>query len=125
MITVETQKWQVVEHFPGWYYGFPSKGKMLRGSIGGPAEARKTVKIEQEGDYRVWVRYLDILPYRGPFKVSILQEGKVKAEKAFDTESLRNTDDGKKKWGDGYGQFVWDCFDVNLQAGYVDVVITK
>lgn len=125
MSVVETQKWQVVEHFPGWYYGFPSKGKMLRGSIGGPAEARKTVKIEQAGQYRIWVRYLDILPYRGPFKISILQDGNLIAEKVFDMESLRNTDEGKKKWGDGFGQFVWDWLDANLQAAPADVVITK
>ncbi|MCM8759196.1 MAG: HAMP domain-containing protein, partial [Candidatus Omnitrophica bacterium] len=46
MTVSDTQKWQVVEHFPGWYYGFPSNGKMLRGSIGGQAEAKKTVEIK-------------------------------------------------------------------------------
>ncbi|MCX7705776.1 MAG: hypothetical protein N2115_05910 [bacterium] len=125
MAVTETQKWQVVEHFPGWYYGFPSKGKMLRGSIGGPAEARKTINIEKPGEYRVWIRYLDILPYRGPFKVTVIQQAEIKGEKIFDNESLRKTDEGKKKWGDGYGQFVWDNLDVNLQRGSADIVITK
>ncbi|MCM8817534.1 MAG: beta-galactosidase trimerization domain-containing protein [Candidatus Omnitrophica bacterium] len=125
MTVSDTQKWQVVEHFPGWYYGFPSNGKMLRGSIGGQAEAKKTVEIKKQGDYKLWVRYLDILPYRGPFKVRIIQQGDIKAEKVFDNESLRSTDEGRKKWGDGYGRFVWDCMDVNLQAGSADIIITK
>ncbi len=125
MVVVETQKWQVVEHFPGWYYGFPSKGKMLRGSIGGPAEAKKTVSLTQSGNYRIFVRYLDVLPYRGPFKVSILQDGKMKAEKIFDTESLRKTDEGKKKWGDGFGRFVWDSFEVQLEKGELEIILTK
>lgn len=125
MSVVETQKWQVVEHFPGWYYGFPSKGKMLRGSIGGPAEAKKIVRIEQPGQYRIWLRYLDVLPYRGPFKVSLLQQSKIIAEKTFDNESLRNTDEGKKKWGDGFGRFVWDWFDANIEKGDLEIVITK
>ncbi len=125
MTVVETQKWQVVEHFPGWYYGFPSKGKMLRGSFGGAAEARKKIAVNQDAEYRVFVRYLDIIPYRGPFKVSIIQDGKIKGEKIFDTESLRKTDEGKKKWGDGYGRFVWDSFDVQLEKGQVEIALTK
>ena len=125
MIVSETQKWQIIEHFPGWYYGFPSKGKMLRGSIGGPAEARKIVSIPQQAEYRLWVRYLDVLPYRGPFKISVLQQGNIKAEKTFDTESLRSTPEGKKKWGDGFGQFVWDWMDVNLEKGDAEIVISK
>ncbi|HQL65417.1 MAG TPA: hypothetical protein PLS78_06120, partial [bacterium] len=125
MSVAETQKWQVVNHFDGWYYGFPSKGKMLRGSIGGPAEARKTIKIEQPGQYKIWVRYLDVLPYRGPFKIDVIQDNKTKAEKTFDTESLRNTDEGKKKWGDAFGQFVWDWLDANLEKGEIEILITK
>ncbi|HPC28871.1 MAG TPA: beta-galactosidase trimerization domain-containing protein [bacterium] len=125
MSVTETQKWQVVNHFDGWYYGFPSKGKMLRGSIGGPAKARKTIKIEQPGQYKIWVRYLDVLPYRGPFKIDVIQDNKTKAEKTFDTESLRNTDEGKKKWGDAFGQFVWDWLDANLEKGEIEILITK
>lgn len=125
MTVVETQKWKVTEHFSGWYYGFPSNGKMLCGSFRGPAEARKTIDVKNAGDYKVWVRYLDVLPYRGMFKVSIVQQGAIRAEKIFDNESLRSTDEGKKKWGNGFGQFVWDWFDVNLQAGPADIIITK
>ena len=125
MTVVETEKWRVVEHFPGWYYGFPSKGKMLAGASGGQAQAKKIVKIDENGNYKVWVRYLDILPYRGPFKLSIFQKGVVKGEKVFDNESLRKTDEGRKKWGDGFGQFVWDSFEVNLEKGDVEIVLTK
>ena len=121
---IDGQNWQVREHFGGWYYGVPSNGKMLCGSVGGQGEARKTVDIKTAGTYRVMVRYLDDA-YRGPFKVAVVQNNTPLGEKIFDTKSLRETPEGQAKWGGGFGQFVWDEFTVKLAEGKVDIILTK
>lgn len=122
------KSWQIRDHFDYWYVGAPSGGKMLSG---GGAEnttlgtAVKTVTVPAPGAYHLWVRYVDIGYYRGPFKVTIRQNGQAAGEKIFDSASLRATEEGAKKWGAGYGRFVWDQLAVTLAAGPAEIVLAK
>lgn len=117
--------WIVKPHFENFYYGGPINGKMLWGSENGSqGEARRILDIDRAGPATLWVRYLDS-PYRGPFKVQVLQHGAVVAEKIFDAVSLRATEAGQTKWGYGYAVFVWDGLPVTLEAGTAEMLVTK
>lgn len=121
----EGKSWKVVEHFPGWYDGVPSGGKMLWGAENSdPGTVRKAGTIKTAGTYNLWVRHLDS-PYRGPFKVTLVQGGKTAGEYVCDARPMRETLEGKAKWGDGYAQFVWEKMTAELQAGPLEVQLTK
>lgn len=116
--------WKPVAHFEGWYSGAPSGGKTLWGSENGSqGEARKTLRVAG-GNYLLWFRYLDGR-YRAPFTVQVKQAGAVLAEKTIDRESLRETKEGKAKWGDGYSVFVWQSIPLAVTAGEVEIVVLK
>ncbi len=117
--------WKPVDHYTGSYERVPSGQKMLIGSSGPSDQARGHTTVPQAGDYRLWVRYLDLLRYRGPFHVFVRQGGREKARRVFDQESLRGDPAGLAKWGKGYACFVWASLDVTLQAGSVQIVVGK
>jgi hypothetical protein len=109
----------------GWQTGSASGGWMLWGSAGGQGASSNTVQVSASTTYRVWVRYVDILAYRGPFKMQVFQNGAEVAFRDFDLESLRLTPEGKAIWGSDYGNWVWSYVDAPLVPGSVDIVMTK
>ncbi len=118
--------WQVKEHFPNWYAGKPSKSKFLAGNSAVMGEAEATAELSKAGKHHLWIRYIDLDRYRGcTFKVTVLQNGQPVGEKEFDVESLRASAEGKKKWGAGYGRFVWDKMAFDGEGGPVTVRIAK
>ena len=49
-----------------------SRVKTMWGAAGaGDAVATKTMKITEAGKYRLWVRYMQVSAWRGPFQVSV------------------------------------------------------
>lgn len=124
-MTAESSSWVVKDHYRGWYGGVPLGYRMLNGAGGKAGKAVKEVTIPEGGKHRFWVRYLDILKHRGLFKVSIVQNGRIVAEKVFDTKSLRNGKEGKDRWGDGFAQWVWDFMDAELSAGPCVIELAK
>ena len=75
--------WKVRNHFPGWYAGKPSCGKMLNGFSKRPGSASGSFTIAKPGRYRLWVRYLDVLKAPASFIVSIVKDGEVTGEYEF------------------------------------------
>jgi|GEM_PF-2510865 len=50
-----------------------SRVKTMWGANGaGDAVATTDVKLKQAGKYRVWVRYLQVAAWRGPFQVAVV-----------------------------------------------------
>lgn len=123
-MTTEGDAWSAINHFPNWYTGVPLEN-MLSGSQGGAGQAVDELSASVAGVRRLWVRYIDYISYRGPFRVTVLQGGVERGHKVFDTASLRVDEAGLAKWGGGFGQFVWDSLDVSLAAGSVSVVLSK
>lgn len=122
----ENNAWKVKSHFPNMYGGKPSGDQFLDGSSGAMGKAETVVSLPKDGKYRLWVRYLDIDRFRGAtFKVTVLQKDKVIGEHEFDRESIRASAEGKKKWGTGFGQFVWDGMEFTGEAGNATVRISK
>ncbi|MCP4787446.1 MAG: hypothetical protein GY903_05805, partial [Fuerstiella sp.] len=59
--------------------------KTMWGADGaGDAEARTTVRLGEAGRYRVWVRYMQVAAWRGPFQVAVATAQKTLAAKTFD-----------------------------------------
>lgn len=110
--------WKVQPHYPNWYRGQPV-GSMLRGSQGGAGEATYRITLAP-GDWRLWVRYLDVRVGRGPFSVTISQNKATLARKVFDTETLHPMD-GR------YALFVWDYMDIAGVTEHfpVEIVVSK
>jgi len=121
-MTLSNNTWGVVPHFGGWYYGDPSRMKMLSGNYwawggsAGQGEARKILTIGETRTYRVWVRYLRGPSYLGPFRVSIYENSNLVGYQDFDTVLDPSIT---------YYQFVWSYFDISLTAGQAEIVITK
>lgn len=124
-MTADAGAWEVKEHYLNWYGGIPLGYKMLNGARGTAGRAVKELTVPDGGRYRLWVRYLDILRQRGEFRVTIMQEGRVVADKVFDSASLRANREGAARWGAGFGQFVWDCLEAELSAGSCMIVLAK
>lgn len=120
---VDGKTWKAVDHF-SWYQGAPSHGRLLRGSEGGAGLARQSLTVATGGAYRLWVRYLDTA-YRGPFAVTVTQQDRVAGEQTYDVDSIRATDEGKKRWGARGNVFVWVSFPVTLDAGAVAISLGK
>ncbi|MBR7106887.1 MAG: hypothetical protein IKC89_00590 [Lentisphaeria bacterium] len=122
------KSWFVRPHFTGWYRGYPSGGNHLAGYTRQQQPATGKFKISHAGKYRFWVRYIDLtgrFQKNNGFVITLKQNGKVLAQKNFSKESLRNTESGQKKWGKGFGIFVWDSVDFAAAAGDVELELTK
>lgn len=77
-MAAESSSWVVKDHYRGWYGGVPLGYRMLAGARGKLGKTTKEISIAESGPYRLWVRYLDVQePYRGLFKVSVVQPIKV------------------------------------------------
>jgi len=111
--------WQVKEHFTGWYLGVPSGLRHLAGT-GKAAVARLAMKASRPGKHKLWLRYLELKKYRGPFEVAVMQDGKVLAEKVFDRGLIRS-----KRLDRYFAVFVWDSLDFDCREGEVLVEIRK
>ena len=123
-MTTAGDGWAVGSHFPNWYGGVPLED-MLNGAKKGQGQAVQELNIPARGMWRLWVRYLDYNAYRGPFRLTVLQDEKECGHRIFDQASLRADDAGRKRWGGGFGAFVWDFLDVPLEAGAAKMVLTK
>ena len=118
--------WQPKPHYPNWYASKPSKLHFLAGSYPGLGQAEQTVRLPEAGTFRLHVRYLDIIRFdHRSFKITVSQDGRVLAEKEFDRESLRQTPEGEKRWGKGFGRFVWDSLEFTAAAGEATVTLSK
>ncbi len=120
--------WVKRPHYTGYYDSYPSGGAHLMGANGIPGIAVKKLNISRSGKYHLWVRYLDLSASRARagFILTVKRNGQIVAAKEFDRNSLRSTPEGMKKWGRGYGLFVWDkiAFDA-AQPGEYTIEISK
>lgn len=94
-----------------------SRVRTLWGADGpGDAIATKNVQLQTGGKYRVWVRYLQVGAWRGPFEVSVNVQGKSLASSVFDKEVIRGVVD----W-----DYTWQGFDTDLPPGEYTLVVSK
>ena len=80
------------------------------------AVATKMVTIQQAGKFRIWVRWMQVAAWRGPFRVSVSVSGHEVSAKDFDLE----VQTGVADW-----DFAWQSFDSELPAGDVQLTLTK
>lgn len=94
--------------------------KVLYGYKNNPGQAQKTITIPSSGDYNVWIRYTDCIysTLRGPFTLSVFQDGEKKAEKVLDESN-------HPERTSGYCVFVWDYVQANLTAGEAEIRVSK
>ena len=94
-----------------------SRTKTLWGADGaGDAVAKKTVSINEAGRYRVWVRYMQVGAWRGPFQLAVSAGKKQLATKTFDLE----VQPGVVDW-----EYTWQSFEADLPAGEVTLSLAK
>lgn len=94
-----------------------SRATTLHGASGaGDAVATGPVALEQEGRYRIFVRYLYHDKWRGPFRVAVEYDGRELAAETFDLAA----DAGTAPW-----EYVWRSFEAQLPAGEVALRLTK
>ncbi|NUQ64971.1 MAG: hypothetical protein HUU20_21110 [Pirellulales bacterium] len=94
-----------------------SRTKTLWGADGpGDAVATATVRLREAGRYRIWVRYLYVAAWRGPFELAIAAGGKPIAAKVFDREAIPGTPD----W-----EYTWQSFDADLPVREVVLSLAK
>ena len=94
-----------------------SRMKTMWGADGAVnAVATKTVKLAESGKYRVWVRYMQVAAWRGPFEVALAASGKSIAAQVFDRDVLAGVQD----WN-----YTWQSFDAELPAGDVTLSLAK
>ena len=125
--------WDVVPHGQHGYRGRPSGGKLVRGFQSAMGKLSDTFTVTKAGDYKINFRYLDlqnlgqtVVRNEIAFRVTVTQNDKTVAEKIFDDgESIRSTPDGKAKWGNGWGEFVWGTLDAKLEAGEFTITFSK
>ena len=117
--------WKVRPHFPGYYDSHPSGGRFLEGSSKVEGIARGKFKIGEKGAYRLWLRYLDVESHPASFLVKVLQNGTTLAENEFHQRSLRETPEGRKKYGEGFARFVWQSVDFQAEGGNIQLELTK
>jgi len=82
----------------------------------GDAIATKTVKLNEAGKYRVWVRYIHVAAWRGPFQVAVAVGEKTIASQVFDREVVAGVED----W-----EYTWQSFDAELPTGDVTLSLAK
>jgi len=111
--------WKIVEHYPNWYRGRPSGMKMLAGPHGIQPEQNNPVScrlaVRHAGPHVLWVRFL-AGPYAGKFSVALRQNGTLCGQKEFCEDDPRF--EHRYQW-------VWDSLPADLQAGEVDLVLTR
>ncbi len=118
--------WQARPHFPGWYTGKPSRLQFLSGHHAGLGQAVQTVRLREPGTYRLHVRYLDVMPFtQRAFLLTVSQNGRDLTSREFDRESIRKTPEGERRWGKGYGRFVWGSLEFPAEAGDLTVILAK
>ena len=77
--------------------------------------ANKQISITKAGDYRLWVRYIQFINYRGPFTVAVYKNNNKLAEKHFDLAAK-----------DGINNdFLWEYFDLELPVGEITLKLNK
>ena len=76
-----------------------SRTRTLWGADGrGDAVATAAVRLREAGRYRVWVRYLQVAAWRGPFELAIGAGGKRLAAKVFDCDPIPGIPDWEYTW---------------------------
>ncbi len=94
-----------------------SRTRTLWGATGpGDAVATKTVQLGEAGRYRIWVRYLHVAAWRGPFEVGVVVNDNRVASKTFDQHAVPDL----ASW-----EYTWQSFDVDLSAGDVTLTLSK
>lgn len=94
-----------------------SRTKTLWGADGaGDAGAKKTVRVTESGRYRMWVRYMQVGAWRGPFQLAVSAGEKQLAAKTFDLD----IQPGVADW-----EYTWQSFEADLPAGEVTLSLTK
>jgi len=94
-----------------------SRAKTMWGAEGpGDAVATRTVTIQQAGTFRVWVRWMQVSNWRGPFRVGVAAAGREVAAKVFDLDVLPDV----ANW-----DFAWQSFEAELPAGDVLLTLAK
>lgn len=121
-----TGSWVVKPHFPNWYSDCPSGGKFLSGHTKKSGIAKKTVKIAARGKYKLHWRYLDVLNYPAPYKVTISMNGSTLAEAIYNAKSQRASAAAQKKYGKGFAKFMWEKLEFEApNAGVIEITLTK
>ena len=82
----------------------------------GDAVATKAVTLSLPGKYKIWVRYMQVGTWRGPFRVSVAAGGKDVAAQVFDLQS----DPQVENW-----HYTWKSFDAELPRGEVTLSLAK
>ena len=94
-----------------------SRLKSLFGAEGPvDAVASKTVTLKTAGKYRIWVRYIQVGAWRGPFRVAAAVGDREVASQVFDVTHDPKFDD----W-----EYIWRSFDADLPAGDATLTVTK
>jgi hypothetical protein len=94
-----------------------SRTQTLWGADGaGDAVAKKMVRVTEAGRYRVWVRYMQVAAWRGPFQLAVSAGEKQLAAKTFDLE----VQPGVADW-----EYNWQSLEADLPAGEVTLTLSK
>lgn len=94
-----------------------SRVRTLWGADGpGDAVAEKHLTLAEAGRYRVWVRYLQVGAWRGPFRLAVSAAGQEVASQAFDLAADPEVED----W-----EYVWKSLEAELPAGEVTLTLAK
>ena len=102
-MTIKGSGWVVQENFEGWFKGWTTGNRCLYGAKPGEGEATIEFNCPAAGNYRIWVRYLDLAAKsRGTSLNSFIVEAK-QHKTAFDSadDDLDFSDLDKK--ADGMG----------------------
>lgn len=94
-----------------------SRTRTLWGAEGpGDAVATKVVRLKEAGRYWVWVRYLHVGAWRGPFDLTVSAGGKQLAMTTFD----RDPAPGATDW-----EYTWQSWAADLPAGEITIALAK
>ncbi len=74
------------------------------------------MRLGEAGRYRVWVRYMQVAAWRGPFQVAVATAQKTLAAKTFDLKLVSGIAD----W-----EYHWQSLDADLPAGEVTLSLAK
>ncbi len=94
-----------------------SRVQTLWGAAGAvDAVAAKSVRLNVAGKYRVWVRYMQVAAWRGPFQVALAVDKQPIAMQVLDRDMIAGVDD----W-----EYTWQSFDAELPVGEVTLTLAK